>query len=147
MSKTKSLHHIVIATKHREMTITEGHKNSLYAYIIGILKNKNCFVLSINGIPNHIHLLVDLNPTIALADLVKELKVSSHYWLKNNPNFRYFYSWNRGYYAVSIGADGVSGCSEYIMNQERHHRGCDLISEMEEFALRNGLAWYEDDWQ
>lgn len=146
MSKTKSLHHIVFATKRREMTISEPHKRELYAYIYGIINNNKCYLLKMNGIGNHIHMLVDVSPTIALAELVKSIKQSSSRWLKQNSAFPMFDSWGKGYYAVSIGVDGIDGCARYIIGQEAHHGVRDFMSEMEDMARRNGLSWYADDW-
>ncbi len=146
MSKTKSLHHIVFATKHRKPTIAEEHKRELYAYIFGILKNKKCFLLRMNGIADHIHLLIDIHPTVAIADLVKDIKQNSNRWMRENPKFSRFESWGEGYYAVSIGIDDIESCKQYIMGQEEHHRVHNLLDEMEEMAGRNGLEWYADDW-
>lgn len=146
MSKTKCLHHIVFATKHRKRTIPEEHKRELYAYIYGILKQKMCFLHRLNGIPDHIHLLIDLHPSIALADLVKQLKTYSNKWMSGNPNFSDFENWGSGYYAVSIGIEGIEACKQYIIDQDIHHRGENFMAEMEWFARYHGLAWYEDDW-
>ena len=146
MSKTKSLHHIVFATKHRKPTIAEEHKRELYAYIFGILKNKKCFLLRMNGIADHIHLLIDIHPTVAIADLVKDIKQHSNRWTRENPDFPRFESWGEGYYAVSIGINDIESCKQYIMGQEEHHRVHNLLDEMEEMAGRNGLEWYADDW-
>lgn len=147
MSKTRLLTHIVFSTKHRELTLTETNKRELYAYIFGILKNKNCFLERMNGIPDHIHLLVDLHPSVAVADLVRDIKSFSHKWLKSNPHFPLFNGWGDGYYAVSVSADGLASCKQYIMEQEEHHKLHDLLFEMHQFAGSNGLSWYEDDWE
>lgn len=147
MSKTKSYHHIVFATKHREMTIPEEHKKELYAYIFGIIKNKHCFLKRMNGIGNHIHLLVDIHPTVAIADLVKDIKQWSTHWIRDNGNFPKFDSWGQGYYAVSIGVDSIESCCNYIINQERHHLGRDFLDEMEIMANVNKLGWHQDDWK
>lgn len=128
------------------MTITEQYKKELYAYIFGIVKNKNSYLHRINGIANHIHLLVDLHPTVALADFVRDIKQWSHKWLKENPNFPKFDSWGVGYYAVSIGVSDLNNCRDYIINQENHHKGRDLLLEMEWLALTSGLDWHKDDW-
>lgn len=74
MSKTKCLIHLVFATKSRKTTILMPRKAELYNYIFGILKNNNCFVHRINGMSDHVHILFDLNPSIALADIVKAIK-------------------------------------------------------------------------
>lgn len=62
-------------------------KAELYNYIFGILKNNNCFVHRINGMSDHVHILFDLNPSIALADIVKAIKRCSTLWLKGNGIF------------------------------------------------------------
>ena len=145
MSKTKSLHHIVFATKHRDMTITEEYKKDLYAYILGIIRNRNCYLLRINGIANHVHMLVDIHPSIALADLVKDIKQWSSRWLRENSHFPMFDSWSEGYFAVSIGTEGIDACKSYIINQERHHLGRDLATEMEQMAGENGVEWHPNE--
>ncbi|MDE6395855.1 MAG: IS200/IS605 family transposase [Muribaculaceae bacterium] len=83
MSKTRLIHHIVFATKHRKPAINKENKRKLYAYIYGIITNHKCFLLRINGIEDHIHILVDLHPTVAVANLVKEIKQYSSHWIKN----------------------------------------------------------------
>ena len=146
MSKTRSLHHIVFATKYRKRTIPEEHKRELYAYIYGILKRKNCFLHRLNGIPDHIHLLIDLHPTIALSNLVKDIKIWSNKWMSGNPNFPDFENWGEGYYAVSVGVDGLEACKKYIIDQDVHHRGESFMAEMEFMAAKHGLKWHKEDW-
>ena len=146
MSKTRCLIHIVFATKYRKRTIPEEHKRELYAYIYGILNNKKCFLHRLNGIPDHIHILLDLHPTIALSDLVKEIKSSTTQWMHRNPKVPDFEKWGDGYYAVSVGVDGLEACKQYIIDQDVHHRGEGFMIELEFMARRHGLKWYEDDW-
>lgn len=129
------------------MTLTEEYKRDLYGYILGIVKNKSCYLHRINGIPNHLHILLDLHPSVALADLVKDVKQFSHKWIKDNPEkFPLFDKWGEGYYAVSIGVNDLASCKRYIIDQENHHSGRDLLTEMEWMALTSGLTWYPDDW-
>lgn len=146
MSKTKSLHHIVFATQGRFPFIPQECKRDLYAYIFGILKNKKCYVYRINGMADHVHLLIDLNPTIALADLVRDIKRSSSLWINANEHFPHNANWGKGYYAMSLGMDGLEACIDYIKNQEIHHSNMAFMEEAENLAIRNGLEWYEDDW-
>ena len=58
-------------------TIKQDHVNELYAYITGIIKNKNSHLYRINGVENHLHILTDMHPSIALADFMREVKASS----------------------------------------------------------------------
>ena len=61
------LYHIVFRTKGSEKTINQDHREDLYKYIWGIVKNKKCVLYRINGIEDHIHILSDLHPSIALV--------------------------------------------------------------------------------
>ena len=146
MSKTRNLLHIVFTTKHRRKTIPIESRRRLYAYLYALLKNKHCTVLRINGLGDHIHLLIDLNPTIALADIVKEMKRSSSLWMKNEEEFKSFDGWNEGYYAASIGPSEETACINYIINQEKHHGLTDFLEEMRYWAMECKLNWDERDW-
>ena len=113
---------------------------------MGIVNNNNCHLLRINGMADHVHMLVDIHPTISVATFVKEVKQWSSNWLRSNANFPMFESWGVGYYAISIGVDGIDGCRNYIINQEIHHSAEDLLSEMLHMAMSNGINWHPDDW-
>ena len=146
MSTIKSLYHIVINTKGREMTITEENKRQLYAYLYGIIKNKNCTLIRMNGIPNHIHLLVDLSPEVSLSSFMLELKRNSSLWAKSHPDlFPAFKGWGKEYYAFSCGIDQKDAIVEYIKNQETHHHQVAFDAEMQDMAKANDCNYYVYD--
>jgi len=84
------LYHIVFRTKSSKRTINQDNARNLYAYINGIIKNKKCVTFRINGMEDHIHILSDLHPSVALADFIREIKVSSSKWIKASGLFPYF---------------------------------------------------------
>lgn len=147
MSKTKCILHVVISTKNGDVTIPEKYKRSLYSYIFGILQAKHCFVHRINGYGNHIHLLIDLNPAIALADLIRDVKISSNIWLKSNPDFPNFKGWGEGYFACSIGIDDLNQCREYIIGQELHHGCCNFDVEIRRLIESHGGTYHPNDFK
>src|SRR5699024_3341223 len=103
MSYIQSLHHIIIRTKYSKNVLTLKHSKELYRYIRGYIKNKKSFLYRINGMPDHIHILVGIHPTVALSNFVKELKTSTNPWLKNNSaKFPNFQSWGEKYAAFTI---------------------------------------------
>lgn len=104
-------------------------------------------MIRINGDVDHTHMLVELSPSVALADLVKEVKQSSSYWIKKNPNFPDFEGWGKGYFAGSLGPNGIESCIKYIENQFMHHKGKAFLSEMEWLLLKYEINWYRDDWE
>ncbi|MBR5436931.1 MAG: IS200/IS605 family transposase [Muribaculaceae bacterium] len=143
MSTVKSLYHIVINTKRREMTISEANKRYLYAYLFGIIKNYNCTLIRMNGIANHIHLLIDLSVEISLSNFMRELKRSSSIWLKSQRElFPTFDGWGKEYYAFSCGQSQVDSIVEYIKNQETHHNVATFEDEIANMASENLCECY-----
>ena len=147
MSKTQILIHVVFTTKGRLQTIPLLHKRELYRYIHGIIENNRCKTLRINGLTEHVHILLDLNPAVALSDLIKKIKQASALWMKNNIHFGLFEGWNTGYYASSISPEDRNSCIEYIKGQVEHHAGKGVMEELKELALKYHLDWDERDWE
>ena len=139
MSYTQSIYHIVFRTKYGENTIVEEHEKELYAYLYGIVKNKKSYLYRIGGMPNHIHMLVDLHPTIALSDFMKELKEKSSKWLKLQPHFPDFIGWAEGYAAISKKVCDVETVTDYIKRQKEHHKNISFPDEYRKFLVDNGV--------
>ncbi|HSD64159.1 MAG TPA: transposase [Ignavibacteriaceae bacterium] len=75
----------------------------------------------INGIPNHIHFLIGLNPSEALSDLVKEVKRCSTNYINGQGWVRGQFSWQEGYAGFSYSRSQLDRVIRYIENQEKHH--------------------------
>ena len=78
---TQILYHIVFSTKDRRPVLSDSRRDELYMYMTGVIKNSHCRPVWINGIRDHVHILLSLRPTVALADLVKDIKVASSVWI------------------------------------------------------------------
>jgi REP element-mobilizing transposase RayT len=139
MSKTNCLYHIIFCTQDRKPTITEEYKTELYAYIFGIIKEKNCKLIRINGIANHIHMLVDIRPTIPLSVFVQEIKRSSSSWLQKSPLFPHFKKWGHEYCAFSKSTNDKTNVVNYIKNQEAHHKVKTFDDEITDIGYIEGL--------
>ena len=109
MSSYKQIYYqIVFGTKHRKPTIAESHSEELYKYISGIIKNNKCKLYRINGVEDHIHIFSDLHPSVALADYVKDIKVASSIWMKENGKFPEF---------IEVGTDVFYDIYDYHVKQ------------------------------
>jgi len=140
MSYIQSLHHIIIRTKYNKQVFPEKHADELYRYIWGFIKNKKSFLYRINGMPDHIHILVSLHSTIALADFVKTLKTSTNSWLKvNNDKFPKFQSWGKKYAAFSVRYQEKDIVINYIKNQQKHHRQESFQEEYRRLITESGV--------
>lgn len=121
MSYVQIYYHIVFSTKNRELTLCEKHQNKLYNYLWGILKNKHCHLYRIGGIDDHIHMLLSLHPTLALSDLIRDLKTSSNRWIKEQGLFPHFDGWQNEYGAFTKSHKDRDKIIDYIKEQKSHH--------------------------
>ncbi len=72
---TDITYHLVFGTKHRAPALAKAHRDDLCRFIWGVLKARNCHLYRIGGVDDHVHILTSLHPTVALADLVKEINL------------------------------------------------------------------------
>jgi len=134
------LYHIIFRTKNSAKMLPHSHCDELYRYIWGIIKNKNCTLLRINGMEDHVHILSDLHPSIALADYVREIKTSSSHWLKSSPSFPAFLGWAEGYAALTCAWRDKDVIVDYIKNQREHHKQVDFMIEYRKLLEEHGVA-------
>jgi len=126
---TQILYHIIFATKNRHRTLDQPRRDDLFRYIWGLLKNKSCHLYRINGVEDHLHILTSVHPTIALADLVKDIKLATHDWIKSGRVFPAFEAWQEGYAALTCAWSDKDRLFEYIKGQEEHHRTLSFLDE------------------
>lgn len=119
---TQLYFHIVFAVKGRDNLIAHKWKDELYKYISGIIFNKNQKLMIINGMPNHVHLLIGTKPTCNLSDLVRDIKANSSKWINEKRYVKGKFGWQTGFGAFTVSQSGVNNVINYIKNQEEHHK-------------------------
>ena len=131
MANTYTQIHIqaVFAVQNRECTISKRWKDELYKYITGIVQNNNHKLLAINGMPDHIHILIGLRPTQSVSDLLQDIKGSSSKWINEKKLVAGKFSWQAGFGAFSYSKSELSRVINYINNQQKHHEKKTLINE------------------
>ena len=150
MSYTSLLYHIVIRTKYSIPAIHEKDEQKLYAYLRNIAKNRKCVVFNINGMPDHVHILISISPTIALSTFMRVLKAESSKWIKESGLFPQFVGWSNGYGAFTRNMCDKESVSQYINNQKNHHAKKSLRDEYSEVMRKHGLEskiemFFKDD--
>ena len=113
---------IVFAVRYREALIEDSFREKLQAYICGIIKNHDQKLLTINAMPDHIHLLIGLAPAIRLSDLVREIKSASSKYINDNNLSRKKFYWQNRYGVFSYSMSHRKNVIHYIENQREHHR-------------------------
>lgn len=124
MANTYTQIHIqfVFAVKYREGLIHASWKDELYKYIAGVIKAHDHKVLGINGMPDHIHILIGMRPTQSISDLMQDIKGSSSKWINQKQFLAHKFEWQEGYGAFSYSKSHVNEVIEYIKNQESRHK-------------------------
>jgi putative transposase len=133
------LYHLIFNTWNKLHVLPADHRPELFRYIGGIVRKDNCVLYEINGVENHIHMLTDLHPSLALADLMKDIKVASSKWIKTTGNFPEFSSWAEGYGALTYAWRDKQMIANYIRKQVEHHKKVNFIDEYRKLLEEHGV--------
>jgi putative transposase len=112
---------VVFAVSGRLSLILIEHKEEIYKYITGIVRNDGHKLIVINGMPDHLHILLGLKPNMALSDLVRDIKSNSSNFINQRRLSQGKFGWQEGYGAFSYGHSQLDTIIRYIQNQEQHH--------------------------
>src|SRR5205085_11676491 len=113
---------IVFAVKYRQSLISNKFKDELYKYITAIVKNNKQKLITINGMPDHVHVFVGLKPDISISDLVRDIKANSSRFINDKKLTAGKFEWQDGFGAFSYSHSHIDKVYKYIQNQEEHHK-------------------------
>ena len=134
---------IVFAVKGRESLISKNNREELHKYIAGILKEKSQKLLAVFCMPDHIHILVSIKPSLSISELVKVIKTSTSGFIKDKKWVKGKFNWQEGYGAFSYSKSQVDNVVKYILNQEEHHAKKSFKDEYLEFLKKFEVEYDE----
>ncbi|MEP5340842.1 MAG: IS200/IS605 family transposase [Algibacter sp.] len=137
--------HVVFAVKRRRNSISKKWKVELYKYITGIVTNKDQKLMVINGMPDHIHILLGIKPNCNLSDLVRDIKANSSKWINEKQFVNGKFEWQTGFGAFSVSQSQIKTVATYIENQEIHHAKKSFKDEYIDFLKAYSIN-YKDDY-
>ena len=137
---TKFLYHLVFSTKGRAPLITAELRKPLYAYIGGIVRDHRGVLMAAGGMPDHVHLLVNLRAIPSVAQHLQAIKGSSSRWV-NVRNPALGFAWQTGYGGFSVSESNVPEVMRYIANQEAHHQRLSFKDELKGLLERHGVDY------
>lgn len=132
--------HAIFAVQNRLSIIKDEWQTDLYSYITGIVTNHGHKMMQINGMPDHVHMLIGLRPVQSLSELMKYVKQDSTKWINQNRFINGRFSWQEGFGAFSHSKSQIPGVIKYIREQEEHHRKRTFREEYTDF-----LEKFDDD--
>lgn len=113
---------VVFAVKGRENLIAKHWKDDLHKYISGIIKAKEQKPIIVNGVADHIHCFIGLKPSMAISDIVRDIKNNSSKFINDKNFIKGKFQWQEGYGAFSYSHSQIEQVYNYILNQEEHHK-------------------------
>ena len=130
--------HVVFSTKDRLPLMTMPIRDELFPYIGGIVRGLGGTIITVGGMPDHVHLVARLPTTVSVADVARTVKANSS--KRMNEKFTTMkFGWQRGYGAFSVSHSALPAVVNYVRDQERHHRGLSFEEELTILLTRHGI--------
>jgi REP element-mobilizing transposase RayT len=140
-SYTQNFYHVVFSTRHRENLITPELETRLFPFIGGIVRDMRCTLVAVNGMPDHIHLLVRFRNDLAISDLVRHIKSRSSTWIHDTFADLSRFAWQEGYGGFTVSKSILPEVETYIRRQKEHHKEFDFKAEFLELLRRHGIEF------
>lgn len=141
---TQLLTQLVFAVQSRENMIHESIRVRIEKYICGCISNQKSKPLAIYCMPDHVHILIGQNPSVAVSDLVKEIKTSTTHFINNERLIKFKFSWQEGYGAFSYSKSQLDNVVKYILNQHQHHKARSFREEYLDFLEKFEIDYTPD---
>jgi len=137
------LTHVIFSTKDRQPLISPDLKPDLLAYLGGIVRELQGEAMVSNSMPDHVHMLLWLPPSLAVAEALRVVKTNSSRWVHQARNGHRGFAWQTGYGAFSVSQSNAASVVQYIREQEKHHRHISFQEEIITFLKKNGVEYDE----
>lgn len=132
--------HVVFATKDRKPQITPALEERLFPYMGGIVRELHGKLLNINGVEDHLHLLLSMPPTASTAEIVGKVKGCASKWIHETFPEHARFEWQRGYGAFSVSQSQLAIVARYIERQKIHHAKASFRDEYLRLLTRHGIS-------
>jgi len=113
---------VVFAVQGRQNLIRAERKEELHKYITGIISRQGQKLIAVHCMPDHTHVLIGLKPSMALSDLVGDIKTGSTNHINEKRWVAGRFSWQEGFGAFSYSHSQLTDVINYIQEQEKHHK-------------------------
>lgn len=133
---------IVFAVQGRKSFIKESFREELQKYISKIISEQKQKLLAIYCMPDHTHIFLSMKPSLAISDLVRDIKSNSSTFLKDKKFVKEF-SWQEGFGAFSYSKSQSKNVIAYVLNQQEHHRKRTFKNEYLDFLNKFEIEYDE----
>jgi REP element-mobilizing transposase RayT len=143
MSYVSSYFHCVFSTKERRPLITPALRDRLWPFLGGIARQNKMKAIEIGGMEDHVHILLSLPSTMAIAKALQLMKGGSSKWIHETFSEQRLFAWQEEYGAFSVSVSQLDKTIEYIKGQEKHHRKMTFQEEFLALLKKNRIEYDE----
>ncbi|CAN5665446.1 IS200/IS605 family transposase [soil metagenome] len=136
--------HIILAVKGQNNPIAENNREEIQKCIRRISNKSGNKIMAIFCMPDHAHLIVELNPEMSLDDLFKLINSGSSKFINDYKLTKDKFEWHEDYAAFSLSACDLDEMTEYILNQKNIHKKLTFKGEFIYFLKQNDIDHDED---
>ena len=140
---TQNYVHLVFAVKYREAALNKEIRSRVFAYMSGIVTTLKHKSIIVNGMSDHVHLLIGLNPSNSISDTVHDLKRSTSLFINKERLYKGKFAWQEGYASFTYSKSQIESVYNYILNQERHHQNSNFRKEYIQFLQKFNIEFDE----
>ena len=133
--------HIIFSTQDRIPYLKPELHNRVFQYMAGIAHGIDATDVLVNGVADHVHILMTIPPALAVAAAVNKIKANSSKWIHEQRLLPRAFSWQTGYAAFSVSPSKVAEVIRYIQNQEAHHHKISFQDEYRAFLKAHGIDY------
>ncbi len=134
---------LVFAVKNRDASLNKSMRGRVFEYMSGIITKMKHKSIIINGVSNHVHLLLGLNPTVTVADTVHGIKRNSTLFINQERLCPAKFEWQEGYGGFTYSRSQLDVVYRYIQNQEIHHKKLTFKEEYIQFLEKFKIEYQE----
>ena len=146
---TKLYAHVIIVVKHRDGLLQKPWRDELFKYMSGTIRSKNQKPIIVNGVEDHVHLFIGMRPSMAISNLIRDVKNNASNYINKHKLVKGRFSWQEGFAAFSYAHSQVENVYNYILKQEAHHKKKGFKEEYLDLLRRYDVDYSEEylfDW-
>ena len=134
---------VVFSPAYKDRLLRKDFRKDVFKYMNGIATNMKHKSIIINGVSDHVHIFLGMNPSISISDTVWELKRSSSLYINSKKWLKNKFNWQKGYGAFSYSKSHIDNLYKYILNQEDHHKKRTFREEYIDFLKKFEIEYDE----
>jgi putative transposase len=135
--------HLIFAVKNRDAMLNKEIRARVFEYISAIITNMDQKPIIVNGVSNHVHILIGFNSSISISETVHEIKRSSSFFINKEKLCKGKFAWQEGYGGFTYSRSQLDNVYRYIQNQEKHHEKSSFKSEYVQFLKKFEVEYDE----